>query len=133
METILSFITGIHYIFWALSFIATGCIVVKGSKAKLSIIYIGLIILLQGIFNGCVITDIQNFFLNKYNGTFVENRLLLTYIVQDEWGLLRFFYFIGGAILLFPSTRTLYEHLVASRYSLWARFPKAIRSETPEL
>lgn len=97
-----------HYIIWVLTILATIDFIFNGSKAKaISVGYLGLFLIGQGLFNGCIITDLQNFLLSKYNGGFIENKFLLDYFVSGDTTLHRLLFVNVGIILLLEMIRLL--------------------------
>lgn len=51
-------------------------IVIKGERYKLMSLYIGIILIIQALYNGCPIVDLQNWILKQYSSGYLVNGFL---------------------------------------------------------
>lgn len=101
-ETLFNITILIHWIITILSFVSILNIILKGSRANYSMAYTGLIFVLQGVFSGCIFTDIQNWILSQYNGGWIENKLILDYVITGNSEMLRVLLAVIGLAFTLP-------------------------------
>jgi hypothetical protein len=102
MSNISIFLNFIHYLIYLFSFFALGRISFLGLQAKWSCRYISIIFILQGIRNGCIFTDLQNYFWNLEHLGQAQNTLLFSTNSNLDFGI-RIIYILVG-IYIFTQT-----------------------------
>jgi hypothetical protein len=89
---------------WVVYFLTVAAVVViilgdRGFWWRISVFYLGGFLILQGIRNGCVLTDLQNYFRLKEGLLPLENTFIFSYFIPNNLILLSRIMFICLGIL----------------------------------
>jgi len=113
-ELLFNIVSLIHLAIWFVSFFAVIRLIYRQDRAYKSAAYIGVILIAQGLRNGCPVTDIQNWLLSQYHGGFIENKFLLDWYIPTNNEFVRILAVNIGIVLLFPIITKIYERIKAN-------------------
>jgi hypothetical protein len=105
-EQIATLIGIMHWVIYVLSLVSVAILIFKNkidNVWRIAAIYLAIIAITQALTGGCIITYLQNYFLEQAGKPILENKFLGNYLLPSSYEIAgRVSSFIMGLILLLP-------------------------------